>query len=58
MKRKESEIKMDYIEPNMEVIWLDAKEDVIRTSGLNTDGDSWDDSEDFPTQLDLDETFK
>ncbi len=32
MKREESKINMDYIEPSMEVIWLDAKEDVIRTS--------------------------
>lgn len=48
MKRKESEIKMDYIEPNMEVIWLDAKEDVIRTSnpGLKP-GEGYEDEDRF-----------
>ncbi len=41
MKREESKINKDYIEPKIEIIWLDAKEDVIRTSnpGLDVEDD-------------------
>ncbi len=48
MKREESKINMDYIEPSMEVIWLDAKEDVIRTSnpGLKP-GEGYEDEDTF-----------
>ncbi len=52
MKREESKINMDYIEPSMEVIWLDAKEDVIRTSipGLDVE-------EDYEDEGGYDDTF-
>ena len=48
MKLEESKINMDYIEPSMEVIWLDAKKDVIRTSNPGLDvGDDYKDEGGF-----------
>ena len=52
MKREEFQIMNEYIEPSIEILWLDAKEDVIRTSNPGLDNE-----EDYDDEGSFDDTF-